>query len=514
MTEKNTNDKNPALITRKDFLKRMSYGAVGLAGMTSGNLFAMGTSGEIELPETPVTSPNIMITNARLIDGTGQSPQTNFSIRIHSGVIIETGLNLPVNNEVVFDVAGATVMPGLIDSHVHLASVPGAVFRDDDIDTQVQLMGHHLKSYLAAGVTTVLDTGISARLISMIQDYMSAGGIGPNIYALGPAFITPDGYMDDPRFYGKNGRESFPAAVTSRNDIINLLNEFESIPGIIGAKVLMDYGMGPWDVWPIHSPEIRDIIIEETSARNLPLWVHAMDEPEQTIAIEMSAKTIAHAGFLNEKVSDSHVSRLRDSGVYINTTLTVANFQRGEFHHEWVDTDLARLLIPENERLTAKNCSAWKDAMATLYDLIVPESQPEFMKKFVYAIRGISNLSQTSNAAKSLKKMYDAGIPLTLGSDAGNWAVFLNYFHGWSSIIELEHMKSAGMPLSAILTAATKTPSEMMGLSDSIGTIEPEKTADMIVLGDDPLSDIEAYRSLLWTIKNGIIKTPEEWIAS
>ena len=78
--------------------------------------------------------------------------------------------------------------------------------------------------------------------------------------------------------------------------------------------------------------------------------------------------------------------------------------------------------------------------------------------------------------------------------------------------MELEYMEKAGMPLHAIVESSTRIPSEMMGLSDQIGTVEVGKYADLIVLKDDPLSDIKAYRTLIWTIKNGIAKTPEDWM--
>lgn len=511
MSKKEPVIKPPSLYTRKEFLKRMSQSILGVAGLGLGNLIFTGPGSGTARASG---DPGLLIQNARLIDGTGQAVQYGASIRIRHGLIDEIGFDLLPDGETVLDVDGATVMPGLIDSHVHLSSVPGAVFRNEDRETIERNVLLNLRSYLAAGITTVLDTGIAVDMLRKIQNYLAAGGIGPKVYALGPMLITPGGYMDDPRFYKENERELFPPAVESREDIVAQMEGFDGLPNILGVKVLIENGIGPWNVWPIHSPEVREIIMEEASARNLPIWVHAMDETEQCVALGMSPRTIAHAGFLTEKVKAEHVARLRDSGVYINSTLTVANLQRGEFHPEWLNTPFARKVIPEEERMTAQNCSAWRQMMKVLYDLVVPEEESEALEGFLYAFRGINNLSQSRNASASLKMMYDAGIPLTLGSDSGNWPIFLNYFHGWSSIVELEYMRKAGMSLEAIVEAATRTPSEMMGLSDRVGTLEPGKCADMIVLREDPLRDVKAYQSLLWTIKDGVAGTPEEWLGA
>jgi len=69
------------------------------------------------------------------------------------------------------------------------------------------------------------------------------------------------------------------------------------------------------------------------------------------------------------------------------------------------------------------------------------------------------------------------------------------------------------MSLDAVMASATRMPAEMMGVSDKIGTLKPGKCADLIVLANDPLKDISAYRSLMLAIKDGIAKTPPQWMA-
>ena len=138
----------------------------------------------------------LLIKNARLFDGTGTPPRL-VSIHVIEGKIFNIGQQLLTNDAQVVDVHGATVLPGLIDAHVHLQWVPGSVYRKDDPEQLRKFRLHHLRAYLASGVTTVLDTGISASVLTDIHNHLKSGGIGPRVIALGPIFRAPGGYLGE-----------------------------------------------------------------------------------------------------------------------------------------------------------------------------------------------------------------------------------------------------------------------------------------------------------------------------
>ena len=100
-----------------------------------------------------------------------------------------------------------------------------------------------------------------------------------------------------------------------------------------------------------------------------------------------------------------------------------------------------------------------------------------------------------------------------MGSDSGCWPALPGVFHGVSSIREIELLGAAGLPASAVIMAATKTAAEMMGIDREVGTIEVGKQADLIVVRGDPLSDLTLLRSIEWTVKAGVMRTPKEWMA-
>ena len=136
----------------------------------------------------------LAIINARLVDGTG-APARHTSIGIRDGVIVSLG-EAPPEDAWTLDAQGLTVLPGLIDSHVHFQAVPGAVHRKDDAETRRALMHRHLRAHVANGVTTVLDAAIASEALREIRAYLAAGGVGPRVMALGPTFHNPGGYMD------------------------------------------------------------------------------------------------------------------------------------------------------------------------------------------------------------------------------------------------------------------------------------------------------------------------------
>jgi predicted amidohydrolase len=202
------------------------------------------------------------------------------------------------------DAAGATVLPGLIDAHVHLESVPGSYYRDDKDDALWAFRVQQLKAYPACGVTTVLDNAISARQLREFQEYMKNGGVGPRIFALAPLFFPPGGYGDrvKMRQWGP-----FPACGTPE-DIESLFEAYAELDDIIGVKMTLEPGMGPFRVWPIHGPEMRDAIAAAARQRGLPIHVHVLRLEEQQMALEMGAYCLVHPGFFRSAPPLSRLS--------------------------------------------------------------------------------------------------------------------------------------------------------------------------------------------------------------
>jgi len=108
--------------------------------------------------------------------------------------------------------------------------------------------------------------------------------------------------------------------------------------------------------------------------------------------------------------------------------------------------------------------------------------------------------------AANLKKMYDAGVKILMGTDAGNPLTF----HGPSIWEETERMQAAGMSPSDVLRASTSTAAEALGRSDDLGQLKPGYKADIVVLTHDPSNDISALRTVESVIKGGYLHRQQD----
>ncbi len=456
---------------------------------------------------------SLLIKNARVIDGLGSVDEELQCIQIEDGEIVKIGPVVSADGLRILDADGATVMPGLIDAHVHLQSVPGSAFRKDSDETLKDYRYHQLRAYPACGVTTVLDNAISAPMLREFQDYLVSGGAGPRLYALAPAFYPPNGYLDHDMLTSYWGPQWRPAG--TKADIDALFAGYEGIDHIIGVKVLLETGFGKANIWPLHSAQIREIITEEAARRNLPIYVHAFKEEEQATGLEMGVHNFVHSGFMFKQPDARFLEQMKSRGVYLTTTLSCTFDQMlVNFELDRLDDPYLKLTVPEELLETARNLRAWEEYYDIFFKTSSPGWMPSFVLKTITKLMNIEKMIRAclDNATRAVATMHKAGIPIVVGTDASSWPLFLNFFHGPSTIREMELLADAGIPNLDVISSATRIPARMMGLDDLLGTVEVGKRADLIVVRDDPLKDISALKTLLWTIKDGEARTPEQWM--
>jgi len=99
-----------------------------------------------------------------------------------------------------------------------------------------------------------------------------------------------------------------------------------------------------------------------------------------------------------------------------------------------------------------------------------------------------------------------------IGTDTPGTPYFHCNFHGPTVLREIDLVAAAGLSPQEALAAATRVPAEMVGLGEELGTVEVGKKADMVVLDGDPLKDLSALRSIRWTIKDGVARSPLDWM--
>ena len=129
-----------------------------------------------------------------------------------------------------------------------------------------------------------------------------------------------------------------------------------------------------------------------------------------------------------------------------------------------------------------------------------------------YQNRAIEAAQVIEDLIALAKEMREAGARIIVGSDAGNWSVVPWQFHGPSTHREIELLVEAGWSPEEALEAATRLPAEMLGMEAEIGTLEVGKRADLLLVHGDPLTDPRALREIAWVVKDGVARTPAQWM--
>lgn len=453
-----------------------------------------------------------ILQDVRLFSGTGDSFEDHMSIKIENGVITEVGNKIDARGSQVLQMQNRSVIPGLIDAHVHLKSIPGAVQRQDDEATTKKFFAQQMRGYLASGVTSVLDAAAPQSVIRMVNDYSASGAPGPSVYYLTP-FITPkDGYFSTPDLRTP-AYSDMPPPVVKAEDVSAIFSGRRS-EREIGAKVTFEDGFGPVAVWRTFDKTMRDAILRESQMRGIPLFIHSMKEAMTAMALELKPRGLMHVGFQRGNPSTELLENLKASGASVVSTQVVFDMPLVEYEKERLDNPWVQSLVPKSLLDTAKDPAVIEKWRETMVGVNSPSWIPGFIKRGMtsvfYTEREIR--SQVSFTKLALKQMYDAGIPIVMGSDAGCWPVIPFMFHGVSSIREMEVMVEAGMPPLDVIRAATINAARMIGADGHIGSVSVGKSADLVIYDDDPTIEIKSFRRPAYVMKSGILRTPAEWL--
>jgi imidazolonepropionase-like amidohydrolase len=456
---------------------------------------------------------DLLLQNARLWDGTGAPVRDDVDVLIHEDRIQAVGPDLVAPEGArILDVAGATVMPGLIDSHVHLSLAPGAAWRIDSPEEEAELLRHHLRAYLACGVTTILDPAVLPDAHARIRAALdggspgtnssdssspSSGSPGPRYLALGAPFSPPGGYV-------QAVLPTFPSVGTPEE----VARHFDSVAaqGVVGIKTTVEHGFGP-RIWPIYTDAVFDAIRDGAAARGLRVYAHAASPAEQALAIErLGATVLVHPP---ERYDRALVALAAERGVYEMSTLSILDTMRTAWQPERLDDPLVRLVVPPAELETAEDGDVARGFARAMVETLYPGVPASGLLARLGFNEGVvkGRLARTGRALRALR---DAGVPIVMGSDSGNWPIIPYEFHGPTSVREVELLVLAGLTPEQALLAATRTPGELLGLN--AGVVLPGWTADLLVVNGDPLADVRALRDLRYTVRAGEARTPEEWM--
>ncbi len=387
------------------------------------------------------------------------------------------------------DVAGHWITPGLIDTHVHLSQTGWADGRPDALDVrdrhpyervQAELRSHPerlLRSQLCSGVTAVFDVGGYPWTLGLRAEIEPRTDV-PRLAAAGPLLSTIDHWLNLP---GERQFVPIPDAETARAAVRDL-----AARGADAVKVWYIVE-GPADV-----AKFEPIVAAagaEARARDLPLIVHATGLAEAKAALRAGARLLVHSVW--EPIDDEFVQLAKSSGAIYSPTLTVpAGYTR-------LFAAAARGEAPavDDPNGCVDPATRAKLAETATYRAAVPAAA-------TLEARARRLAQEEQVAAANLKRLAAAGVPIALGTDAGNPLTL----HGPAIHAELAAMEAAGLTPAQVLVAATSTAAKALGRED-LGTLTAGKAADLLVLSADPTASTTAYRHLRWVARGGELRS-------
>jgi hypothetical protein len=413
-------------------------------------------------------SGSVVLADVTVIDGTGAPPQPRMDLVIEGGritAVFPAGSRpLPAGARVL-DVAGAYVMPGLIDAHVHLAS----------FERPPEILRALLRFALLGGVTTVRDMGGNTeRVAALAAESRPASALAPRIYysavVAGPAWFAS---YDPARIHFWSGERAPGTApgvrvLTDTTDVPALVREAVAL-GATGIKVYSDV------------PADRlTALAAEAHRQGLRVWSHAVVPPARPDAVVSAADVVSHADqliWVTAPPSAAPGDRAVRSGLLRTTPADAPAITT------LLEAMRARSVILEPTLLVMQ--------LGRVRDEGAPLAPLDTLPAWAVAVT---------------RRAHALGVPLVAGTDA--LGTETPNIHAELQIL----VDQVGLtPLEAI-RAATERGAQALGLADSTGTVAAGKWADLLVLRANPAEDVRNTQTIRYVVRGGHVhERTGEW---
>lgn len=442
---------------------------------------------------TPKKAPpsGLVISDVTIISPERPAPLTHAYVRIVDGNIAEIS-ERRLRGEQEIEGAGRFLIPGLIDSHVHLAVPPGypASMTADQAKAHPDIVAAQLaqdpKSFLFFGFTTVIDlVGTPERTAQW-----NAQALRPDAFFCGGGAII-NGQARQilyPYFSYDKTFEQRLAPADAAQSTSEAVAERIAASGAICLKTIHDRGLEP-------SVEEGQALVAAAHAHNLPVVIHANRKRSQAFAVAAGVDAIVHGMWRDpgeDAALDDEARRILADVARLNigyqpTTQVIASLRdmmRGDY--------LAR---PELADAYAAEFIAWCARTENKC------SGTHWSRSFgADADERIG--ATTARAYEVTRLLFEADARLLFGSDTPSDSIYTNP-PGLNGRIEMDHWIAAGIPPDRLFRALTIDNARMFRLDDRIGTVEPGKVANLLLLTASPLENVKAYDAVEMVFLHG-----------
>jgi imidazolonepropionase-like amidohydrolase len=402
----------------------------------------------------------LVIKGGTLIDGTDGDPLQNAIVIIEGSEITDVGerITIPQGAEVI-DASGLTVLPGLIDGHVHLTADPGKGALE--LTTSPGALSNlraskNARITLEAGFTSILGCcGWGNYADLFLREAIENGWVpGPRLWTSGPGITSSLRRAVNARF----GLPTRPRDLEDGPEAMRQLARRHMGSGVDWLKVLATYAVGS----PRGDPALMNLnldelkaIVEEAHAQKKKVKVHLEGPKPTKEALEAGIDIVLHGFYIDE---DDAEFMSKNSVPFIPTLAW-----RGEL-----------------VRTGAPGQPDWYVAKAKKY--------------------GSAHLA-------SFRRAREAGVLLAAGTDCSGGGSGGDFIRHGENAKEMSYMVKNGLSNRGALLTGTRNVAEAFGLNELIGTIEPGKLADIIIIKGDPLLNIDILQEkgrILRVIKDGV----------
>ena len=400
-----------------------------------------------------------LIHAGKLFTGNDDSLKSKMTVVVEDNKItaIEEGYTQPDDDDTVIDLTSSTVMPGLMDMHVHLSSQHGGpstylqrfTFNEADVALRA---AHYAEKTLMAGFTTVRNLGDSYYETVALRDAIDKGfATGPRVYTAGKSIATTGGHADpsngishllrpdvSPRQGVVNGPIEARKAVRARYqegaDVIK-------ITATGGVLSVAKSGQNP----QFMADELEGIV-DTAHDYGMTVAVHAHGKQGMARAIKAGVDSIEHGTYMDEEIINLMIE---------HDTYYVPTIMAGEF-------------VAEKAKIEGYFPEIVRPKAAKIGPLI----------------------------QQTFQNAHEAGVKIAFGTDSGVSA------HG-DNAREFELMVQAGMDEAEALKTATLESAKLLDIDDTLGTLEAGKLADIVAVPGNPLDDISVMKDIRFVMKNG-----------
>ncbi len=407
----------------------------------------------------PLIAQRTIIHCGQLIDVKSGSVQKEMTIIVEGNLISDVvkGYTTAQASDKTIDLKSKTVMPGLIDSHVHLEGETNPNqytqnYTNNPADYAYQSVGFSSRT-LMAGFTTVRDLGGNGVNIALRNAINKKLIIGPRVLTAGKSIATTGGHADPTNGYRKelmgdpgpaagviNGADEARKAVRQRYKDGSDLIKITASGGVLSVAKSGEN--------PQFTVEELAAVVETAKDYGFKVAAHCHGAEAMKRAVMAGVNSIEHGTYMTEEV----MQLMKEKGTWYVPTITAGK---------------------------AVGDSAKKPGY--YHDLVTPKA-----------------LAIGPKIQSTFQKAYKFGVKIAFGTDAGVYA------HG-KNWLEFVYMTEAGMPVLEAIRSATVHASTLLGVDDILGSIEKGKLADIVAVDGDPVKDVRVMGSMRFVMKDGVI---------